>query len=287
MQISGGMNAIPAKITDYPSLRQEISNLLEHGRLQAMQAVSRIANRTWWQIGKRLDRAAGGDGQENRQLIERLSADLRVSPSLLYHALRFFRAWPRGLPRRPDAAALGFGAHLLLLPVADPRERLFYIERALAEGWSRARLRQALRSGLYRQQLEAGSTPDAPPPLERPAPGLHTYTGIVEKVVDGDTLDVRIDLGFDVWRVERLRLRGIDAPEMNTPAGRAAREFVERALAGCELVAFRTYKTDIYARYIADVFYDPAARERTAIVTQGRFLNQELLDAGQAVRAYW
>ena len=129
--------------------------------------------------------------------------------------------------------------------------------------------------------------PDAPPPLERPAPGLHTYTGIVEKVVDGDTLDVRIDLGFDVWRVERLRLRGIDAPEMNTPAGRAAREFVERALADCELVAFRTYKTDIYARYIADVFYDPAARERTAIVTQGRFLNQELLDAGQAVRAYW
>ena len=38
----------------------------------------------------------------------------------------------------------------------------------------------------------------------------------VLRVVDGDTLDVTIDCGFDIWKKERIRLLGIDAPEIRT-----------------------------------------------------------------------
>ena len=46
---------------------------------------------------------------------------------------------------------------------------------------------------------------------------MHEYKCKLVKVVDGDTVDVDIDLGFDVWlRNQRIRLYGIDTPESRT-----------------------------------------------------------------------
>ena len=45
---------------------------------------------------------------------------------------------------------------------------------------------------------------------------MYEYNAIVERVVDGDTVDLRIDLGFSVWISERCRLIGIDTPEPRT-----------------------------------------------------------------------
>lgn len=55
---------------------------------------------------------------------------------------------------------------------------------------------------------------------------LFTYKGYVERVIDGDTLKVEIDLGFRNWTRQTLRLRGVDAPEVDTKEGRRAKEFV-------------------------------------------------------------
>ncbi len=44
----------------------------------------------------------------------------------------------------------------------------------------------------------------------------HYYVESLEKVVDGDTIDVIIDLGFDLYKHERIRLAGIDTPEKRT-----------------------------------------------------------------------
>jgi micrococcal nuclease len=42
---------------------------------------------------------------------------------------------------------------------------------------------------------------------------MYQYKAIITKVVDGDTVDVDIDLGFEVWlRNQRIRLYGIDTP---------------------------------------------------------------------------
>ena len=46
---------------------------------------------------------------------------------------------------------------------------------------------------------------------------MYEYRCEIVRVVDGDTVDVNIDLGFDTWiHKERIRLKGIDAPETRT-----------------------------------------------------------------------
>ena len=46
----------------------------------------------------------------------------------------------------------------------------------------------------------------------------------INKVVDGDTIDVTIDLGFDLYKKERVRIAGVDTPEKRT------RDLEEKAL---------------------------------------------------------
>ncbi len=46
---------------------------------------------------------------------------------------------------------------------------------------------------------------------------LYEYKCIIKRVVDGDTVDLNIDLGFDMWLMnQRIRLAGIDTPECRT-----------------------------------------------------------------------
>ena len=66
---------------------------------------------------------------------------------------------------------------------------------------------------------------------------MYEYHCVIDRVVDGDTVDVDIDLGFGVWlKSERVRISNIDAPETRTrdldekAAGLAAKEFVESVL---------------------------------------------------------
>ncbi len=66
---------------------------------------------------------------------------------------------------------------------------------------------------------------------------MHEYKCEILRVIDGDTVDVDIDLGFGVWmRKERVRIHGIDTPESRTRDkeekiyGLAAKEFVKSYL---------------------------------------------------------
>lgn len=43
---------------------------------------------------------------------------------------------------------------------------------------------------------------------------LYTYKAIAKRVIDGDTLDVILDLGFKIYKADRLRLYGINTPEV-------------------------------------------------------------------------
>ena len=66
---------------------------------------------------------------------------------------------------------------------------------------------------------------------------MYKYNCVIKRIVDGDTVDVDIDLGFDVWmNNQRIRISGVDAPEIRTrdleekAAGQAATAFVENLL---------------------------------------------------------
>ena len=45
---------------------------------------------------------------------------------------------------------------------------------------------------------------------------MHEYKAEIDRVVDGDTIDVNLDLGFSIWHQARVRMLGIDTPESRT-----------------------------------------------------------------------
>lgn len=82
------------------------------------------------------------------------------------------------------------------------------------------------------------------------------YRAVVRHVVDGDTLDVLLDLGFNSYTYETLRIRGIDAPERHTPQGREAQAYVREMLPPGAPVVVQTHKDrQTFGRYVADVSY--------------------------------
>lgn len=106
------------------------------------------------------------------------------------------------------------------------------------------------------------------------------YVAYLIKVVDGDTLVVKVDLGFNVFVEQRLRLRGIDAPEIDSPTGQQAKTFVEDRLNRSGKIVIKTYSIDRYGRRIADVMHLRGEKNPQVILEKGYFLNQELLDVG-------
>lgn len=83
-----------------------------------------------------------------------------------------------------------------------------------------------------------------------------SYYARLERVVDGDTLKVVIDLGFGVSIRQTIRLYGIDVYEKNTALGRAATRFVEHWLADKPILVIRTIKdrTGKFGRYLGLVY---------------------------------
>lgn len=111
---------------------------------------------------------------------------------------------------------------------------------------------------------------------------LYTYKALVEKVIDGDTIWLNIDVGFSCWSRQKVRLRGIDAPEIDTKKGQEAKAFVEARLKEVGFVIVKTHKSDKYDRYLADIFYLQDEEDLGRVLEEGNFLNQELLDKGFA-----
>jgi micrococcal nuclease len=88
---------------------------------------------------------------------------------------------------------------------------------------------------------------------------LYTFKIIsVNRVLDGDTVDLTIDLGFNLTKTDRYRMMGYDAPETFRPksdierkAGLLVKGYLISLLSSGSFVV-RTYKdTDIYGRYSA------------------------------------
>ena len=81
------------------------------------------------------------------------------------------------------------------------------------------------------------------------------YVRKVENVVDGDTIDVLIDLGFDILFQSRVRLAGIDTPESRTrdlaekALGLESKEYLKKALKDAKSVVIKTEKMNSSEKY--------------------------------------
>jgi micrococcal nuclease len=110
---------------------------------------------------------------------------------------------------------------------------------------------------------------------------MYEYSCKIDRVVDGDTVDVDIDLGFGIWlQKERVRLYGIDTPECRTrdleekKYGLAAKAFVQDFLPVGSMQTLRTQKDDKgkFGRILGEfVVYDTTTDAR-------RTLNQIMID---------
>lgn len=88
----------------------------------------------------------------------------------------------------------------------------------------------------------------------------YRYRATVDRVIDGDTYYLRIDLGFRASIVVSVRVRDFDAPEMHGedhPRGVAAKLAAETFLAMATQIVVVTYKDrQTFARWVADVYLD-------------------------------
>ena len=84
---------------------------------------------------------------------------------------------------------------------------------------------------------------------------MYEYGCTVERVVDGDTIDVILDLGFDIRFKSRVRLYGIDTPESRTRnkdekvRGKMAASFLKDAIENGEKVIIQTKLKDSRGKF--------------------------------------
>lgn len=89
---------------------------------------------------------------------------------------------------------------------------------------------------------------------------MYEYLATVNNVVDGDTIDVAIDLGFSITQRQRVRLYGINTPELHSKdvmerrAALSAKSFLEEQVSGKQVKLKSVKPKDKYGRYLAEVW---------------------------------
>ena len=109
---------------------------------------------------------------------------------------------------------------------------------------------------------------------------MYTYfVRSVDRVIDGDTIDISIDLGFDLTKKERVRLAGIDTPETRTKnpkekeMGYQATEFLEMHLMEATKLTVKTEKDGKFGRMLGWLY--KSEKDVTSI-------NETMIDEGYA-----
>lgn len=100
----------------------------------------------------------------------------------------------------------------------------------------------------------------------------YSYWATVLRWVDGDTLDMRVDLGFRLFTETRFRVHGLDTPERTEPGWSEATAYGNNFAPPGFKVATRTHKSDSFGRWLAEVE-----------LPDGRSYSAEIISAGLGV----
>ena len=110
---------------------------------------------------------------------------------------------------------------------------------------------------------------------------MYEYGCKVTRVVDGDTIDVDLDLGFDIIYKCRVRLYGIDTPESRTRnkdekvRGKLAAKFLQDAISNGKNVILQTQLKDSKGKF---------GRVLASVIVDGIDVNQQMVVNHMAVR---
>lgn len=264
---------------------------------------------TVWQSGKEAYRISHETGKDYKTLNE----DVDAAPGTLQKHARFYRLYPDGYVAEFDGKPVAWSHYTAVLYVRNKEARDFYVQTAARAGWSSHELRRRIHNNYYENRRHPADTAaKGTAALTDKNQRLFTYAAKLLRVVDGDTLELEIDVGFNTWMRHKVRLRGIDCPETGTRKGDKATAFVdallrpraklsgrksrvsvpaneikpseemipvERAPDPSPLVVIRSYKSEKFGRYLVDLWYLPGETDREEILRSGKLLNQILLDA--------
>lgn len=97
---------------------------------------------------------------------------------------------------------------------------------------------------------------------------MYQYSATVENVVDGDTVDLAIDLGFKIITKQRVRLARVDTPERGQPGFAEAKEFVVAKTAE-KNVTLHTEKVSKWGYYLAEITLADGSNLSDALLAGG------------------
>ncbi|MBN1687968.1 MAG: thermonuclease family protein [Candidatus Omnitrophica bacterium] len=287
-------------LSAYPKLISRLKRLSTAGKSR----IEKTRLQVNWDMGRAIDRYIlkyQKRAPKGSFLLVRLARDLNFKKTYLYYCLEFARAYPFF---RPDGK-MKWGHYEALLTVNDPALRERLTKQAAAKGWSkrvlRAKIRQ-LKAGKDEENILACLLPkkgkigeygifrsgtrwiadlgfevyhNLPPGRKYEVRmSSYTYKAEIERVIDGDTVWAKVSLNANYFTHQKLRLRGIDTPELTEPAGRKAKSFLQGKLKPGKEILITTSKSDKYDRYLADIWAGKT------------YINQTLLDKGLAALVY-
>jgi endonuclease YncB( thermonuclease family) len=303
-------------LQNYKKLLTKIQKTISQTKENIVRNVNREKVVMSWEIGKEIDvhlkeNKGSGYGEE---LFKRLAKDTSIEKFSLYKMHAFYKTYPK-LPSEEKSLSWSHYRNLIAVKDAQTRAQLESLvieknlgtnklQRAIGETKKVERKNSAKkevkklrvrRGKLFSYSLtkdgevdlgfniflEKTSVTKKPVALSLSKSDF-TYVAKLERVVDGDTLHVKLDLGFGIKHHQILRLAKINAAEAATKEGKKATEQLKKILKDVRFLIVRTNKTDIYGRYVADVFFDESGKENDPkrVADSGIYLNQLLLDLG-------
>ena len=260
----------------YDRLIKDLRTIWETGKNRARRAIAKEALRTYWEMGGRI---AQEQLTENagyaRSVMQRMAKDIKTDMTTLYRCVQFHETYKAV----PETEVLAWAHYRVLLTIKDPKEREYYTVQAENNEWTRDQLLRAVQGDRYGEGKKGKKVTQLP----RPSGATYVFKATVLDIVDGDTIVLDVDCGFEIKKKERIRLAGIDCPEISTEEGREAAEYVRNQRSRVPFVMLRTTKVDINGRFLGHIFYSlDETMDKDDIYREGVMLNQELLDRGFA-----
>ncbi len=263
----------------YQRLVADVRNLINTTKKKVTEVAKNELSSAYWHIGRRIEREklTNNSNYYSSALLD-LAKEINVDPSILRRSVIFFRTYPNGLGEKETILTWSHYKSLITIKNGDLRMELE--EKAKTQNWGRNKLIEAIKVGTTNNK-EYGESK-----IKRPTTPNYLYKANIKRVIDGDTLLLDIDLGFQIIKEQRLRLSQIDAPEIKTAKGKEAFEYLKELASRLETLIVKTSKIDLYGRYVGDIFYPKIEDDKKAtqmeIFKNGIYLNEELVTKGFA-----
>lgn len=101
---------------------------------------------------------------------------------------------------------------------------------------------------------------------------MYEYNAYIKRIVDGDTFDADVDLGFHTWGKQRFRINGYSAPEIRGVEhefGVIAKAKLEELLPLESMITITSTKTEKFGRWLADLTLKNGSTITDYLIEQG------------------